>query len=35
MLLQRFFQITVPLLLPVLLVSVMLRLLDAFRVFDV
>ncbi|MFT4038911.1 MAG: sugar ABC transporter permease [Thermomicrobiales bacterium] len=33
--LQRFFQITVPLLLPVLLVSVMLRLLDAFRVFDV
>jgi ABC-type sugar transport system permease subunit len=33
--LQRFFQITVPLLLPVLLVSVMLRALDAFRVFDV
>ncbi|MCA9876373.1 MAG: sugar ABC transporter permease [Thermomicrobiales bacterium] len=33
--LQRFFQITVPLLLPVLLVSVMLRVLDAFRVFDV
>lgn len=33
--LQRFFQITVPLLLPVMLVAVMLRALDAFRVFDV
>jgi ABC-type sugar transport system permease subunit len=33
--LQRFVQITVPLLLPVLLVAVMLRALDAFRVFDV
>ena len=33
--LQRFTQITVPLLIPVLLVAVMLRALDAFRVFDV
>jgi len=33
--LQRFFQITVPLLLPVMLVAIMLRALDAFRVFDV
>jgi ABC-type sugar transport system permease subunit len=33
--LQRFFQITVLLLLPVMLVAIMLRALDAFRVFDV
>jgi multiple sugar transport system permease protein len=32
---QRFTQITVPLLLPVMLVAVMLRALDAFRVFDI
>ena len=33
--LQRFYQITLPLLAPVMLVAVMLRALDAFRVFDV
>ena len=32
---QRFTQITLPLILPVMLVAVMLRALDAFRVFDV
>ena len=32
---QRFFQITLPIVSPILLVAMLLRMLDAFRVFDV